>query len=167
MASSRRSITMSMGLSQAGNLDCAGRLRTMAMRWYASIHIGVGCGCDGSPNCDIARGTLLRVVHKPGSIGAEFTNHRNATSGPGSQYIIAQLTRAVSVQGLESAKRGDPGVLGLDCVPGGGVGGCIASRTNASKPEGESHNANEIVCGRSRCCCCCDPGDSGGVRPAT
>ena len=56
-----------------------------------------------SLKCDIPSGTLLWVTHSDGMRGVELTSHLNATSGPGSQYSMAQFIRAVGVHGEDTS----------------------------------------------------------------
>ena len=44
-------------------------------------------------------GTELCDCHNIGANGVELVSHLEATSGPGSQYSMAQFTSAVGVQG--------------------------------------------------------------------
>lgn len=47
-------------------------------------------------------GHILKPVHSVGRKWLELVSHRSATSGPGSQYSIVQLTSAIGDQGLAS-----------------------------------------------------------------
>lgn len=60
----------------------------------------------------MANGTVLCVVQRFCNIGPELESHRSATSGPGNQYIIAQLIRAVGDHG--SGRVGGLGLLELE-----------------------------------------------------
>lgn len=120
-----------------------------------------------SPNWDTARGTLECVNQRLGIIGVEFMSHRRATSGPGSQYSIAQSRIFVRVHGLFICSPVGCGLAEPSSVSGGGNRGLMASTMYAKSPVGESHSAYASVWGRSRGCCCIVPGERGGVIPGT